>query len=206
MKAIQLVLAGLIISMVCFAQEQEKKDEIKTLFGKVDSHGGYGALTFGISKIDGSEGVFLGGRGSWVIGHGFAIGLGGTGFFNNFSYDEMLFDDYHYEGGYGGIYLEPIILGKMPVHISLPMFFGVGGIAYASRYYETWDGWDNNVEDIDEFLIVEPGAELELNVFKCFRVAFYASYRYTTEIDLINTDKDVLNGLSTGITFKIGKF
>jgi len=48
--------------------------------------------------------------------------------------------------------------------------------------------------------------EMEMNLTQFFRFSMGAYYRYTSEIELLNTDKDVLNGFSFGVNFKFGKF
>jgi hypothetical protein len=54
--------------------------------------------------------------------------------------------------------------------------------------------------------VVEPAIELEFNMARFFRMAATASYRYTSNITLFDTDEDVLRGLNFGLTFKFGKF
>jgi hypothetical protein len=205
MKNLTLIALILLSFATAFSQETDDK-QIKTIFGSVDSHGGYGAITINYTPINNKDGIFMGGRGCWVIGHGLAIGFGGGGFFNNYHYDYILNDDYHYEGGYGGIYIEPIILGRMPIHLAVPVFLGVGGIAYASRYYDSYYNSSHLIEEVSPVLVAEPGVELEFNMFKHFRLSFGVYYRYTSEISLYNTPPDLLNGFSGGLTFKFGKF
>ncbi|MFH2095542.1 MAG: hypothetical protein ABIJ16_07550 [Bacteroidota bacterium] len=213
MKKTVLFFAAMFLCILIFGQEENVQipakddDGIHTILGDVHSYGGYGAFTMNYTEIDGKEGMSIGGRGGLIIGHGLTIGLGGYGFFNDYYYDPYLFENVNIEGGYGGFFLEPIILPKFPVHLAFPVFFGAGGVAYMSdNYYNDYDEWESDVRDSDAFLVVEPGVELELNLLKFFRISFGASYRYTTDINLMNTKKDVLNGLSTGITFKLGGF
>ena len=91
--------------------------------------------------------------------------------------------------------------------MSLPILVGVGGVAYATSY-TSYDWADPNyfVEDAVPFVVVEPGAELEFNIVRFFRISLGAFYRYTSDIQLAYTAPDVLNGFSYGITFKFGKF
>lgn len=180
-------------------------EQIHTLFGdRHITHGGYGAVGLMYGIIDGKDALVMSGRGSWVIGHAFALGIGGTGFLNDFT---RTTDNYvNLAGGYGGLVLEPIILPRFPVHISLPVLTGVGGVAYASYDPYLWPDGSPVVEDSCPFLIIEPGAELELNIVRFFRISMGAYYRYTSRITLIDTPSDVLNGLSMGVTFKFGKF
>ena len=187
---------------------EDRGDEIITLFGGHHvSHGGYGAVTIGYSTINNMDAIMIGGRGAWIIGHWFAIGFGGTGFINDMHYNNILDRNVNLTGGYGGLILEPIILPKIPIHLSTPLLFGVGGIAYMSSYGSPdWDEPDYYAEDATSFVIIEPGVEVELNVVKFFRLALGASYRYTSEIKLYDTAPDVLNGLSYNVSLKFGKF
>jgi hypothetical protein len=188
--------------------KEERHDEIITLFGDHHiSHGGYGAFTVGYSMVDNKDAVQIGGRGAWIIGHWFAIGFGGMGFINDLHYSTTLNQNVNLTGGYGGIILEPIILPRIPVHISTPVLFGVGGIAYMSNYGSfEWDEPNYYPEDATSFIILEPGVDVELNVVRFFRLALGVSYRYTSEIDLFDTAPDVLDGMSYNVSLKFGKF
>jgi len=208
MKSTGILLLMMLAILPAAGQDYYDDREISTIFGdRHISHGGYGAITINYSQIDDKDGVVIGGRGSWVIGHWFAFGIGGSGFINDFHYNNDLRQYVNLSGGYGGLYFEPILLPRIPVHLSLPVMIGVGGIAYTSSY-NLYEMEESNifVEDASPFLIVEPGVELEFNIVRCFRIAVGAYYRLTSDIQLIDTEKDVLNGLSTGVTLKFGKF
>jgi hypothetical protein len=213
MKTGILLLLTLLV-LNASGQSYDEGKEISTIFGdKHISNGGYGAITFNYSQVGTDENnkskdaIVIGGRGSWVIGHAFAFGIGGCGFLNDFHYNSTLRQYVNLSGGYGGFYFEPILFPRIPVHLSLPVMVGAGGVAYTTSY-NLYNLEESNifVEDASPFLIFEPGAELEFNIIRCFRIAIGAYYRFTTDIQLLNTDMDVLNGLSTGVTLKFGKF
>lgn len=163
------------------------------------------------SQIDGKDAFVTGARGAFIFDHSFAIGLGGYGFINNLDY-HTYFDnkplDYTLAGGYGGIFIEPIVGGKKPVHLSFPVLFGVGAASLIEDH--GWNSWDHvdpfNELDRDLFFVIEPAVEVEFNVARFFRTAAYISYRYTSNLELYETDEDVLQGLNFGVTFKFGKF
>ena len=187
---------------------KKRPDEVITLFGNKDvSHGGYGGITVGYSGIDNRDAVLIGGRGAWIIGHWFAVGFGGTGFINDMRYSSDLNRNVNLTGGYGGMILEPVILPKVPLHISAPVMFGVGGIAYmSSSSSPEWNEPNYFAEDATSFVIIEPGVEMEFNVVRFFRLSLGVTFRYTSDINLFDTSPDVLNGLSYNISFKFGKF
>ena len=48
--------------------------------------------------------------------------------------------NYTLAGGYGGIFIEPILGGTKPVHVSFPVLFGVGGVTLIENYgYNYWE-------------------------------------------------------------------
>ena len=69
----------------------------------------------------------------------------------------------------------------------------------------------NMVEDSEAFLLIEPAAELELNVTRFFRFSVGVSYRFPTSFDTGRSDLPISNiesikGASYTATFKFGKF
>jgi len=213
MKKLILVPALLLLMISSsFAQDPEfeyyKSKEIKTLLGRGKPGGGYCSFTTGYSVIDERHAVLFGGRFSWIASHTVGIGVGATGFINEFHYEPSLNRDVFLTGGYGGIYIEPIILPRSPVHLSFPVLFGAGGISFIS---EDADFNNNFIEDSKAFLLIEPSAELELNLTKFFRIAFGASYRFPTQFDVglpgtYTIDVESLKTVSYMVTLKFGKF
>jgi hypothetical protein len=182
--------------------------EMQTLLGSHESHGGYGAFSVGYSLIDDRNAVLFGGRFAWIAGHSMAFGFGGTGFINEFRYDPVLNRDLAIAGGYGGLYIEPILMPKYPVHLSFPVLFAAGGISYVTQNHNDYNNW---IEDTEAFLLVEPGVELEINITRHFRFAMGATYRFPTAFDdgsdgLQIARAESIKGFSYMATFKFGKF
>lgn len=206
-----IILLALIIAANCsYSQDNYYNDEVQTIFSKKKSNGGYGALNVGYTQIDGKDALISGVRGAFIFDHSFAIGLGGYGFVNNFDYDHHSNnpeEKFSLAGGYGGIFIEPILWGKKPVHLSFPILIGMGGVALINNNYWDWDQYHyDSTYDDDFFFVVEPAVELEFNLARHFRLALAASYRFTSDIEMYETDEDVLNGFNFGATFKFGKF
>jgi len=212
MKKLVLFTFGLFTVFCSFGQKPEEQggeSEIRTLFGSHrGSYGGYGGFGAAYSLIDNKAGFVTSGRGALIIDHKLAIGFAGAGFINDFHYSSDLESDVNLTGGYGGIMIEPVILAKAPVHLTIPLLAGVGGVAYTRNIMEQShvERWESYVEDTDVFLIAEPGMELEFNVLKFFRFSLAASYRFTSPIQLIDTPRNALEGFSTGFNLKFGKF
>jgi len=209
-----IIFSALLILLFssAFSQEPEfeyyKNREIKTLLGRNRSGGAYGAFSTGYSVIDDKQAVLFGGRFGWLASHSIGIGFGATGFINEYHYEPSLNRNVFLAGGYGGLYIEPILFPRFPVHLSFPVLLGAGGISYVSKES---DLNDNLVEDSEAFLLIEPAAEIELNLTRFFRLAIGASYRFPTSFDvgLTGTPKasaQAIKGVSYTATFKFGKF
>lgn len=212
-----MIMFLLLPATYTHAQEREgSDDEIVTLLGSSDAIGGYGAFSTRYFQLDNRDGVMFGGRGGVIVGHGISFGITGTGFVTQSAYDPVIGDDAMIVGGYGGIYIEPILLPRFPVHIALPVTLGIGGIGYKINNNDSWENWEEDHSSGHGFLLVEPGVEVEFNVMRHFRFAVGASYKITSNLELrYNTGgnyntrivpSDALNGLTVGVTFKFGVF
>lgn len=191
---------------------QAQNDGIQTLFGGqgIHSSGGYGGFNTAFSEIDGRNTVFFGGQGGWVINHSFVLGGGGYGFSTALKYDEALDDRYQFEGGYGGLMLEFIINPTHVFHFNFPLLIGGGGVRYApnNKDYSSF-----SQEDDAAFFVLQPGAEIQVNLLPFMRVALGARYRFTSNVSLRYADSGqaivneaFLRGFSGNISFKFGKF
>jgi hypothetical protein len=211
-KTIIFTAVLILFSATIFSQEPEfeyyKSKEIKTLLGRNREGGGYCAFSAGYSVIDDKHALLLGGRFGWLASHSIGIGFGATGFMNEFHYEPFLDREVSLAGGYGGLYIEPILFPKFPVHLSFPVLFGAGGISYISKIDSEND---NLIEDSETFLLIEPAAELELNLTRFCRLAIGASYRFPSSFDIGLSDRptvrtESIKGASYYISLKFGKF
>jgi hypothetical protein len=202
----------LLLYATSFSQDPEfeyyKSHEIKTLFGRNRTGGAYFAFTSGYSVINDKHAVLFGGRFGWLPAQSIGVSLGATGFLNEYHYEPSIDRDVFLAGGYGGLYLEPILFARWPVHLSFPILLGAGGISYVSKEP---DNYNNLVEDTEAFLIAEPAAEIELNLTRFFRLAIGASYRFPTSFDVGLSDSpkasaESLKGFSYTLSLKFGKF
>lgn len=194
--------------MLCaLAQETDDNKDIATIFSKNRTNGGYGAVSLSYTQIDGKDAFLMGARGSWIIDHSFAIGLGGCGFVNDMDYHGMRDNsiENNLAGGYGGLYLEPIIAPRFPVHLSFPVLFGIGGITNIENDIDM-DYWTADEGQTDVYLVLEPSVELEFNLTRNLRMAGTLGYRFTSDIELKNTSPDILEGFNAGVILKFGKF
>lgn len=209
MKA-KMFLLLTFASVLVFAQEEGDKSEIRTLSGQ-KGLGFYIAGTVGYSQIESKDAIIIGSRAALIFSHSTAVGLAGYGFFNNLGgYHWPVGTEawYSLSGGYGGVFIEPIIAGSKPVHVSFPVLFGMGGAGLVRVVgNSTWeDPFDISLPENDIFFIIEPAVDMEVNLAKFFRTALTLSYRFTSNVELTGKSPDVLKGLHFGLVFKLGKF
>jgi len=210
-KTIFISVLLILLSVSSFSQDDDsnqKSQEFKTLLGHDNHSGLYGAFSVGYSEIEERQAVIFGGRFEWITGHSLGLGFGGSGFINENHFEPSLNSDVFLTGGYGGLYIEPILMPNYPVHLSFPILLGGGGVSYVT---EDMNFDHNMIEDSEAFLIAEPAAEIELNITRNFRLAIGASYRFTTPFDVgISGSPSVssksLQGFSYMMTFKFGRF
>jgi hypothetical protein len=216
MKKTLFALVLLMLSSVIFAQAQDsskhckknnEKDEIRTIF-KQPQRGGFIALYGGMADITGNSAVMAGLRFGATLDHWFSYGLGGNILVSQLSYDNILIDrTLNLEMGYAGLFLEPSILPKLPIHFSFPILIGAGSAVYYDEAAQNMDEHNGFVTvDNDVFYIIEPGVEMELNMTKHTRLSLGVKYRYITDLNIVNTKADAFNGLYYGLTLKFGKF
>jgi hypothetical protein len=216
MKNREIIIATCFISIWIVAIQlptlaQDNNRQMSTLFGGKNGnihHGGWGGLYFGYTQVSDKDTYLMGARGGWLINHRFTIGLAGCGFISDRDYYEIVPDKtVSLAGGYGGLFLEAVIFPFSPVHITIPLTIGAGGVAYTSNNWRGGDySYENYTYDSDAYFLLEPGLEIELNLIKFMRFAVGGSYRYTSDVNMINSSPQMLQGFNGHFTLKFGSF
>ena len=214
----KLVFTLLALVAINYTYSQEKTEEVKadeeemqTLFKGIESNGGYGSLVVRYSQLDGKDGVQVGGRAGWIINHNFVIGMGGSGvigmaYVKDYSGEKK---NVRNNLGYGGLLFEKVFFPKKAIHFSVPVLIGAGGLAVTPDYnYDdnNQDDWDENDIEASAFFVVEPGIEMEMNLFKFMRFNIGAYYRATSKVSIDGMSSGAANGFSVGATIKFGIF
>lgn len=207
MKSRILITALFLVSTLStYAQE------VQTLFGPGRATGGYGAISNKFTTIGGefanmSEfygGVFINRR--WMLGLAFAGSTNDIRVPAQYSVDPQTPMTYQY--GQGGLKLERVIGSNKPIHMVVNLFTGVGFTAQYDRY--NW--YNNNYNDFhtkhDEnwFYVVEPGVQLEMNLFRWMRLSPGISYRNTSHSGAAGLSDRDLSDWSYNVTVKFGGF
>ncbi len=201
----------LSLVLITAASAQEGNEQMSTLFGgargQID-YGGWAGINFGYNQVDGKDTYKIGARGGVLINHRFTIGLAGNGFFSDREYENIIPDHtVRIAGGYGGLFMEATLFPFFPVHLSIPVIIGAGGVSYTSNRWTDGDYyWDRDKYDSDAYFLLEPGLEVELNLIRFMRLAVGGTYRFTSDLDMVNTSSGMLRGLNWHFTLKFGSF
>jgi len=213
----------LLLFVVLSSFGQDDEVEFKTIFGGNKSSGGYGAPELKVGPVNGETGLFVGGRGGWVIGHKFVLGGAGYGLTTTNTFLEDPADKpigvgtdstriINTEMGYGGLLLEYILFPKSAIHLSFPLIIGAGGATLNAKKYQDISNLNPNewaLYDYVEssgFFLLEPGMHVELNMAKFFRLSAGAHYRYISGANLDRLTSKDLSGVNFSLTLKFGGF
>ncbi len=208
------LLSVLLVSLVAsYTYAQDNSEQMQTLFGDNPVvYGGYGGPRVAYTQFNGQDAWLVGGRGGAIFNHSFVIGGAGYGIvnspmFSNISYNSVDYPKAYLEGGYGGLYLEYILMPNKLVHLSFPVLVGAGGLLYSETSAATAGAnYEQNIIANTAFFVVEPGVEVELNIVRFMRLSAGISYRYAHNLDLPETPTNAFNSLSGSISLKFGKF
>ena len=212
------VVAFILISVsVVVAQdnyEDRDDNQIQSLFkGRKSASGGYGAITNKFTSIGGEYANLVGVYGGWYINHSFLIGAGAAALTNDIrvplvhSVDPLKEMSYMY--GQVGMVTEYVIASNQTVHVAFNLFSGAGFTLQYERYGWHDDDhefdWDENCDE-DWFFVVEPGVQVEINVFKWMRFSPGVSYRAAFDSHARGLSDSALSDISYNATLKFGKF
>ncbi len=205
-----IVLMLMVISG--FAQDGQTGQDMNTIFGNNKGFGVYLGFNSHYTSIDHQDALLIGGELTAVFGHSFNLGFKGYGLVTPVYVPDENNDRKQMALGYGGLNFEPVIFSNSAIHFTVPVLLGVGGVANLEPYsnyveggYEDYpDEIDYNNSDV--FLVLEPGATVELNLLKFMRISGGVSYRFTDGLDLGKADVNLLEGMNYDVSLKFGIF
>ncbi|MCG8322945.1 MAG: hypothetical protein MI921_25820 [Cytophagales bacterium] len=187
----------------------DRQSDIKTLTGSGHHSGAFGAVMFKASEFKDKTFAMMGLRGGWIINRSVAIGIEVQGIIPSAKFENIDPDPDEKAillGGYGGLFIEPVLFSNNVIHITFPIASGAGWLGY----HEDWENErirrNNELIDDDVFWYVEPGVGMEINVTRHFRMNFGVTKRFTQDLELVDTKNKDFNNLNYFLTLKIGKF
>lgn len=203
----------LLVACFTLLVVQVSAQEMKTLFGQGNVTGGYGAITNKFTTIGGEfanlsgvyGGVFIDRR--WMLGLAFA---GSTNFLAvPPEYSLYPLKNMTYQYSQGGLLVERILGSNKSFHVVFNLFAGAGHTMQYHRDEDEWDDWENyddGVYDQNWFYVIEPGVQLEMNLFRWMRLSPGVSYRQTYQSKGLGLTDSDLSDWTYSLTLKFGGF
>ncbi len=232
---------GMLFVLLCMVTSIYAQDinETKTLFGKkewkplkkikylglyVAPEVHYGGLAGGFTPMGGVSAMLQINK-TW--------GIGGVAYSTFEGYAPTLLSStkaYNFDAAFGGLKLEYTVKPNSLIHVSFPLIIGAGmaRIDSAGRKRSDWDlfgekgmkgegmhGESGRRGDKDDnlFFMIQPGINLEMNVFKYAKVFLGASYRIaggksktTSTNPLLIPTSSQISGFSMNAGIKVGLF
>ncbi|UCF18694.1 MAG: hypothetical protein JSU87_12185 [Gemmatimonadota bacterium] len=155
--------------------------------------GGFGGPVVKFTEVADQFAVFAGARGGWIINHTLILGAGGYGLTNEIDLDDNPFNGRDVEFGYGGLELEYVNSSNKLAHLTLYLLIGGGGLT-------------TNFIDGESVFVLEPLANIEVNVAKWFRLSAGGGYRLVVGVDTPGLEDRDLSALVGVLAFKFGVF
>jgi len=197
-----------ILVLTIAAQAQE----VQSLFGRARTTGGYGALTNKFTTIGGQYanicevygGVFLNRR--WMIGLSFAGSTNDIRVPQEFSVNPLIPMTYQYSQS--GLIIERVVASNSTVHVVFNLFSGAGFTMQYDRnsWYNNYPDYSVKPHDENWFYVVEPGAQVEINLFRWMRLSPGISYRKVYGSDGRGLTDNSLSNWSYNVSLKFGGF
>lgn len=195
--------SGLICLLGLISINTMAQTEMQTLFGKsknkIQSLGFYIAPELSFGQFSGSFVTIAGNSVMLTVNKKFAIGATASSTIRDNSATTT-------RGHFGGLKMEYTLKPDALVHVSFPLVVGAGNISSK----ENFNGFDRRGKYDDRFefsrngsFVVQPGVNVEANVFKYAKVFLGANYRLSANKSGYNAD---LSGFSSSLGLKIGVF
>jgi hypothetical protein len=214
----KLIIIAFAAVCIFPAAAQERNNPETLIQGDISS-GGYGGVDVKGAQIKGKNAVLIGGRGGWIVNSTFILGGGGYGMVSQLSVDSIAGvpgASHHVEFGYGGLILSYMMNSDKLVHLAGHVLVGAGGVSYKEYGMEddehhiggvfSTSFWPSQVEQHSVVFVLEPSAEVELNISEHIRAALGASYRYVSGVTVPNLKDSDFSGAQIQFGMKFGNF
>jgi len=206
MKSIRNIIIITAVALGIYSTAQAQEEEYKSLFSLKNTRGYVGIHGGALALQNNALIATSGGSAAVIFNHKLALGFTGTGFigFQNVTVDNTL---HSMTGGYGGLLIEPILASKRAVHLSFPISLGIGENQYFQDPvgYRDWD-WNYRDEFVQDFVYIQPGVNVEVNLTKFMRFGVTGSYLLTNVVNTTPVASSQLDGLSVSANLKLGWF
>ena len=190
--------------------QPEDEYEISSLSNSVSNleFGGYGAFNLKSSHFGKTNGWMLGGVAAVSFQHKFILGVGGYNLSSNLTFQGTDGDNnpdqpLNFGFSYGGLFLEYSPKTDKTLHLTYPVFFGWG----KAKVFSYENGVKGDLVEASNLFLIEPNANIEVNVSSTFRLYGGAGLRMVfLKNEMSNLSNNDLQSFVLNIGVKIGRF
>ena len=179
MKRPFILIAAFLISFGLFAQQEE------TIFGNggLQLTGAWGSFHPGFSSFNGEDVTMGGGFVALEFNKALLLGLGGS--HSNERFSEGLRYDL------SGAYLGYVMNGHQAIHPKFSLMIGGGEVKPRNG-------------EVDKVFTMMPGAGVEVNLFRWFKLGLHGSYRFVSNVSYPGLDESDLSGFLLDLQLRFG--
>ncbi len=182
----------------------QKAEETRTLFGTVKPHVGYFVIpSCQVGEIAGSTAVLPGIGAGIILNNKISLGI-------NYRFiatentpvgetDTRLYLDQRFTGIKG----EYILFPEKVVHMNLQLEAGIGHTEFDLK--DAYESGDIPANDAS-FAYLEPGAAIEINLWKYLKLDIGAGYRFISDVTFSNLTEKDFKGFTCTAGLKVGIF
>ncbi|WP_118828364.1 hypothetical protein [Salinibacter ruber] len=155
----------------------------ETLFGSVQSSGGYGAPTVALTTLNGETAAMVGGQGGWVLNRRFVVGGALRGIVPRPDVtlqgrSSSAPESAQVQLGYAGLLLEYIGASSNLLHYGGTLVVGGGNVELVGdQGFRAGPSVSDDSVERSAVFAAEVGARAELNVTRFFRIGLSGGYR-----------------------------
>ena len=186
--------------------DSNNRPQTQTLLSSTIRHGGFGSPIYGVTTMNGQTVFLRGTRGVWIMNlsseHALHLGLAGYRTRSEFDPVNWTHNDItepEIRVNYGGFEMEYVNRSHRLVHMGAQLLIGSGNVRYDDRDLEV-------DKTRDSYYVLQPGANLMLNVTRWFRVSGGVYYRHTGNVNLDGTSGRDLSGITGILGLRFGRF
>ena len=192
-----------VLSMTLTAQTNE---EAKTIFGGSKPHLGYFVSPFvQVGKIAGSTAVLPGINAGVIFNNRLTVGASYKFIITENTPVGEADDRLYLDQFYAGLKVEYSIFPTKPVHLNLFLETGLGHTELDLKDAYEFDHFEGSGTNAS-FFYAEPGAAIELNLWKYLKLDIGAGYRFASAVTYRSITEKNIMGFSFSGGLKIGLF
>ncbi len=212
MKKVAFIMTILVLAC-CSKMLAQDTTKMLLKFSRPSYVGVYIAPEFQYGQVSGSFTSMAGSSAMLLFNKKFAIGVTAQQSVDvNFSPTNL--SPLKVSAGFGGLKMEYTVNPNSALHVSFPLVVGAGVVRADSTLYRSgkndnrdYRGGSFNTNS-NSFVVVQPGIQLEGNLFRYAKIFAGVNYRLGFEQESNNAKiaKTAMSGLSANVGMKLGLF